>query len=526
MQKPPVVAAVSWPLIDIPVLEHARGEHRLVLAGRRMLATASAQHGVHDVIAHPNRICFSTLTCPAPAIERTAAGLSRQIRIENAGISENVAVAINDPAVVWCWRAEIDTDARFAWSLKLERSAEAHTDESSLRLVSESSTLLLAFSQPVKWTVTPIDESGTRVSAELHLPAGRDVWLTLLAADVGESVDALPGRGLDPSRIPLARAAAFRRRTRDLIQITTPDPSLPRTIAGLIDRVQTSLIELPRGAAPIAEPPGPGQAARIVTDDACVIAEAAAAIGDNTLPRATLRFLNAVRESDQHIPAVCSSNGTCSEPDPSATAAWLSLAARYHAWSGDDALLRELWPDLENLARKLDPSRFGHTLRSLAITAESLGHAAAASDFRRATASPEPRRQLMAANTRAAQHLLKLLYDQLGFDPDAARGRLRARLKTTPRIQDIRIDNVRVGDARISIHLTDQPHHTRIVATQTAGPVPIRLILEPMLRRVPSGISIDERSADLDLHASRTRIIAPVQIELDHARTIDFHFQT
>ena len=537
MQKRSLGVNSGWPsLQDLPVLERARGDAPLHLAGQRMLIGATADSGVAFIHAHPRRVLFNMRTGAGEEISRTPAELIRQIRIGDTDVTEHISVSPAEPVAVWCWRAGQDADAAFAWNVDFG-SADGNTIDpqpngAALRIVDANgeAAALFAFSEVVDWSVEPGATETLRVTARLHLPAERDVWLTMTfhtTADLSANSQPLP----DPTRPVVARAAAFRKRSRELMRIAAPDDRVAPALASLTDRVETSLIELPQGIAPIAGPPTlTGEPVRTNAVNACTIATASAALGRASVPRATLRFLHAVRTVNGLVPAEYSSDGACADASEAATAAWLSLAARYHAWSADDNLLRELWPDLARAARAINGSRFGHTLRALALTAESLGDSGAASDFRRAAAATPaapPGRPLAPAraNVRAAHHLLKLLDRVLGLDPDAPRGRLRARLAAPSRCANLRIDNIRLGDARIRLDIEQDSQHTRIVATPTAGAIPIRLILEPVLRRVPARVLIDARTAQLDLQPLRNRIVAPVQLELDHPRTIDFHFE-
>jgi len=529
MQKQPPVAGGAWPsLPDLPALEQSHKNAPLVLAGSRAAAIASAHDGLQAAVVHPRCVCFDMQTGPASGITRTPASLFRDIRIGEVDISENISVAPHDPLVVCCWRASAAVDVRFAWLVPAAASAVTHAENAVLRIEHPAgSSQLFGFSEPVRWNTEPVRQDILRVTAELRLPSDREVWLAISSGDA-EHLPAMYQRIHEPSRVPVARAAAFRRRARDLFRIATPDNTLADAITRTIDRVLTSPVELPGGILPSPATPTPRQPARIDTVEACTIANAAAAIGDSTVPRATLRFLQHA-SADGLVPAGFSIDGQCDGPSHHATAAWIELAARYHAWSADDAILRDLWPDLRIAARLLDPAQFSSILRTLAATAESVGDDDAASELRRVAApGPQdqpPRTRPTGDNTRAAERLLRIVHQTFGFDPDAARGRLRARLAIPGRCPSVRVTNVRHGDARVNIDVDQQPHCSRITAEQTAGAIPIRLILEPLLRQVPTSIEIDGRPAHLDLQPLRNRIVAPVQIELDHARTIEFRFQ-
>lgn len=110
----------------------------------------------------------------------------------------------------------------------------------------------------------------------------------------------------------------------------------------------------------------------------------------------------------------------------------------------------------------------------------------------------------------------------LGFRPDAARGRLRLR----PRLPDAwtfaRIENLRIGDALISLRYDRTPRVVRFQIEQIAGAIPVRLIFEPIVRGRIETAAVDGVPADLNFIVMADEVMAPVQIMLDAVRVVEF----
>lgn len=119
-----------------------------------------------------------------------------------------------------------------------------------------------------------------------------------------------------------------------------------------------------------------------------------------------------------------------------------------------------------------------------------------------------------------------LVYGLLGAEPDAMRHSLRLRPQPPAAWDRLDIERLRVGDAEVALrYRRDGARHT-FIAEQTSGPVPLRLVLEPALpaRRIAAA-RVDGRDAQLDARPFGERLLVPVQIVLDHERSLEIHVE-
>src|SRR5690606_2375401 len=108
----------------------------------------------------------------------------------------------------------------------------------------------------------------------------------------------------------------------------------------------------------------------------------------------------------------------------------------------------------------------------------------------------------------------------LGIDPDSERGRLRIRLHVPAAWPEWGASNIRIGDASVDLHIQRDVHSVRISADQTAGALPLTLILEPTVHAPVSACFVDTQPADLALRATADHVIVPVQLALDAPREL------
>ncbi len=108
----------------------------------------------------------------------------------------------------------------------------------------------------------------------------------------------------------------------------------------------------------------------------------------------------------------------------------------------------------------------------------------------------------------------------LGIDPDAERGRLRLRLHVPAAWPDWSATNIRLGDASVDLHVQRDAHSVRITADQTAGALPLTLILEPTVHAPVTACFVDTQPADLALRATADHVTVPVQFALDAPREL------
>jgi hypothetical protein len=275
------------------------------------------------------------------------------------------------------------------------------------------------------------------------------------------------------------------RRRQEQLRVECSDRDAQEIIAEAIDRV-------PGFAAP---------ADMAAADRRLPVGIASLAIGDREFSRALLRHL---RGAD-----------------------YLVLVARYFLWSGNDGLLRAELPRIDEALREVEPFA---ELHELAIALESIGADAEASAVR-ARCANSPRRilpdwdahdcnQLPAA--APADTVNVFVHALLGVAPDAPRGRLRVRLCLPDWLEALSVENLRMGDALVLLQCTREGDHFSYIAEQTAGALPIRLIFEPTFTTPIKSVSVDDVAADLAIQPYHDRVIAPVQLVLDHQRVLRF----
>jgi hypothetical protein len=206
---------------------------------------------------------------------------------------------------------------------------------------------------------------------------------------------------------------------------------------------------------------------------------------------------------------------------------YLLLAARYLLWSGDDISLRAHLPRIDRTLREVEPFA---ELHELAIALESIGAGAESAAVRERAVNAQRRMlpawesedcEILPAAT-ATDTVNTFAYAMLGIAPDAPRGRLRLRVCLPEWLQSVTVHNLRMGDALIWFRYEEDAKAVTYVVEQIAGAMPVRLIFEPTFRRPLSAVFVDGTAADLNVQVVASRVVAPVQIMLDHERILRF----
>ena len=121
----------------------------------------------------------------------------------------------------------------------------------------------------------------------------------------------------------------------------------------------------------------------------------------------------------------------------------------------------------------------------------------------------------------AAMAIAPLVHGMLGLEPDAARGRLTLRPRLPAEWDRFQVTNLRVGDARLALRFRrDRGRHIFRV-DQVAGSVPLRLVFEPAIPGLVRSAAVDGQPAVLATRPFGDRCLAPVQLVLDHERTVE-----
>lgn len=197
--------------------------------------------------------------------------------------------------------------------------------------------------------------------------------------------------------------------------------------------------------------------------------------------------------------------------------------ARYMKWSGDLQSAAALWnsilPALDIvLADAADPALRHRTCLELAATATDLGDAPLAARLHGIARRVGPPAPVERVRDPHAASVCDIAFDTLGIEPDAARGRLRLRPRLD-RYDQLAAHHIRFGDASIDITATRDPGELVVRVEQTAGAIPITVLLEPYIAH-PGPCTVDGHPADLSPQVLADGTILPVQLVLDEPRTL------
>lgn len=206
---------------------------------------------------------------------------------------------------------------------------------------------------------------------------------------------------------------------------------------------------------------------------------------------------------------------------------FLILAARYCLWSGALHVIRQQLPRIDETASRCLPFA---ELHELAIALESAGAAAESAAVRQRAAQATRRylpdwenedcNILPAGNP--ADTVNVFMHTLLGIAPDAPRKRLRLRPCLPDWMDKLRIHNLHLGDATITLHFQRTPSEVRYSIEQVAGAMPVRLVFEPVFTHPLNTVFVDDVAADLQMQVSGSRVVAPLQVMLDHERVLRF----
>lgn len=165
-----------------------------------------------------------------------------------------------------------------------------------------------------------------------------------------------------------------------------------------------------------------------------------------------------------------------------------------------------------------DPS-FNEAFEAAKLDAHTLQTLIAVGEWRHAHASlSEP----VSTPSQFANIIEEFVFETLGYQPDAEKGRLRLRPKLPSTWSFANVQNIRVGDALVDLRYEHNERVTRYQIEQVSGAMPVRLIFEPVLTVPFSRVLIDGNDAQLNIAVSGSEIIAPVQIMLDAPRVVEF----
>ncbi|MBX6366022.1 MAG: hypothetical protein IRZ00_19415 [Gemmatimonadetes bacterium] len=540
-----------------------------LVAGRRAALAGVETRGIDAVRLHPFAALLDVRVADASAtaVASSAVGIERELDLSGRRIIERATVAPEAAlaAIEWAVPDEAGesapcfepVDLEVAWTLELEpgpASLDLRREPRAITLRRGRAAVAVAIDAPAptSWT---LDAAGDPVRCRLlaRIPVGGFLRLTVAggAASVRSPLE-LAG---PPATHVGARLGAARRRAADRLGVVVPDRVLDDALAWAAHRLDELVVQpLDSAATAVAGYSASALPSPAGPTAALWVALAALAAGDARLSTDTLASLRAYL------------------PDPDAAAAVLLLAARHLAWTGDTVLLRRAWPDLRRAARicRADPERAplgAIALAEAAIAAEALRLPLHDLDERRGTAAhAHPRAALgrplaqaggwaafadgrtrdafrewsaLAARgidagrglwigdaglddaAATARVLAAFCYGLLGTEPDAPRHRLRLRPQLPDAWDAAEVLRIRLGEASLTLHCRRDGQHHRFEVVPEAGPVPVRVILEPALPGRLRTARVDGVDAQLDPRPFGERILVPVQLVVDHARTVE-----
>jgi hypothetical protein len=127
----------------------------------------------------------------------------------------------------------------------------------------------------------------------------------------------------------------------------------------------------------------------------------------------------------------------------------------------------------------------------------------------------------------AAGAIVGAVHGLLGVEPDATRHRIVVRPRLPSAWDRLEVRALRLGDAEIAIRYRREGGLHIFRLDQELGGVPVRVIFEPVLpaaRLVAA--TVDGEPAELDPRPVAGGLAVPVQIVLDHERTIELRAES
>ena len=510
-------------------------------AGRRLLVRG-LPGSRREVWAPPFRVMREAsvrdaLTC-APghvATDEIASGLA----LGDRRLQERWVAAADVPAVAWEIAGPEGVEVTAEWEVDLCRAwpypAGAYgsitfdlaDDGRGLAVAADGGPRALFATGGGRLSATAIGggEPLVRVRCEGHTPlrvvaaAGAD------ADELERAVRVLERDGV--SGLAAARARRAEQLDRYGTAFEASDQLLSRGFAWSRQRGDEALVGVPGvGRAVLSPcPRGARDDAWCFGTQACATAAAQLIAGNREPARELLKFLVQVQHPSGGLPAHLPHGGLASAPEPAATVAFLDLAERLLAWTGDTDALRKIGEPLRLAvdfvarlpadglvvqARTLDalePLVGGpadralatlHTRRALhgapsTVEAHAVVEAAAAA-LRRAPGS--------LIGTGAAPALLEAVAALWGLEPDAPDAALSLAPILPAGWPGYALRRLRVGRTLIDLELLRRPETVLVRATHRFGP---RLVLTIDLRG--AGVIATEVD-DIALASGRARFEA------------------
>ena len=492
-------------------------------------ATGAAQEGPLILWRADGPACELPVLRGARVLERVSTPLQweQTVVIDDLEVRERILVAWDAPVCILEWSATGRAgEAMLAWRIAVEGDGGPPTCESTGRALTftwpSGHVLAATFEEPPADLQVRRVADSLEVGATLRLGATTPVRLGIVAVAGPGELERVRVASLRSTDVRAARRARLARLHVDGLAVSTEDAACDAAF----DRAKLALA---------ASPPRPAVGLAGLRD-----ALARLAIGD----AAAVRSLLHVSLGD---PARSMVDG----------ALQLLLAGHYLAWTGDVAGIRAGWPALRERSRALasvsnpdfDRGLRAGALAALVHVAEGIGRSAEALELRReardavtGAATVEslravpgwPERDGAGAlpafadrpgRSTAADLLCELVFDVLGVEPDAMRGRLRIRPRPPADPDRLAVRNLEVGAAALSFRFERRGRVFCMAVVQDRGRTPLTLLLEPELPGRLVAARVDGHQAELGplVLGSHTRV--PVQLVLDHERRLELEME-
>ncbi|MGH7514789.1 MAG: hypothetical protein ACREOQ_17930 [Gemmatimonadales bacterium] len=533
---PPLVAPTDpWPPTSLPLLDLTPAAG-WTLAGRRALVSARPGSATREVWAPPFRIMRDAMVRDAiPCAPGHLAGneIAGGLAIGGHRLLERWLAAADTPVVVWEVGGLDGVEIETAWVIDLHRSWPfpdgAYGD--------------LEFAVSADGACLGV-ETAAGPQARFAARGGRLEAI----AEAGRALVRVSCRGVTPLRIVAAAgadpqeleravrvlkrdgvaglAAARARKAAQLQRYGTafeaPDDLLARGFAWARQRGDEALIGVPGVGRSVLTPcpSGAGEGGWCFGPRACAGAAALLVAGNRDPARELLKFLAQAQHPGGGIPATLPVGGLASAPAPSGTLAFLELAERLRAWTGDEEGLRRLRDPLARalayLAEFGGPAPDARVLDALEAVLDRTASAAISELRAAALAAPiqdgiqaHAIVEAAAAALRrgpgallgagAAPALLESVVSLWGLEPDAPEAALGVAPSLPSGWQGFALRRLRVGRSLLDLEIRRRPEAVVLRVAHLFGP---RLVLTASLR----GQVVDATEVDGEpLPASRAR---------------------
>jgi len=545
-----LASADPWPDTSTPVLDvppAAAWTH----AGRRLLVSGRPGTGWRDVWAPPFRVMHSAVVrdaIPCAPWHVAADEVGGGLAVGGYRLLERWVAAPDAPAVAWEIGGHEGLEVVTEWTVDLRRAwpypagsygdlaATVAADGGSLRVVAAGGPrVLFAVAGGMLVAEGAPDAPAVRVTCTGTTPLRIVAAAGVDGDELRRAMRALERGGVRELASARARRAAQLHRYGTAFE--APDESLARGFDWARQRGDESLVGSPGvGRAMLAScPRAAGDDAWCFGTQACAAASAQLVAGNRDPARELLKFLAQTQHPDGGISAHHPLGGLASASDAPSTLAFLDLAARLLAWSGDlDGLRRlseplagalEFVAETEGAAPSLrvldaldslvDGAAAGLTLMALRrragerpATAEVAAHAvveAAAAGLRRAPAT--------LPGTGAGPALLEAVAALWGLEPNAPDGALALAPSLPAGWDGHALRRLRIGRSLLDLEVRHRPRAVVVRIAHLFGP---RLVLTVGAR----GVQVEATDVDdVSLPATWARFEAYARHE------IRFHLQ-